>query len=100
MGRTGKTNNRLAVDKNTLLLKEPNLPVKPDEHRMKLSVFIFCFCALVFFVLKFVSQIFHIIFNKSKFIFFEVAEKRFRKTGFWFALPIKGNEKKLFSVAV
>jgi hypothetical protein len=49
VGRTGKTNNRLAVDKNTLLLKELDLPVIPVEQRMKLSVFIlvvlgvFCF---------------------------------------------------------
>jgi len=41
MGRTGKTNNRLAVEKNTLLLKELIFPDKRDEQRMKLSVFIF-----------------------------------------------------------
>lgn len=48
MGRTGKTNNRLAVDKNTLLLKELIFLLKADEHRMKLIFFIFCLCSGVF----------------------------------------------------
>jgi hypothetical protein len=46
-GRAGKINNRLAVEKNTLLLKELILLVMPAEQRMKLSVFIFSLCSCV-----------------------------------------------------
>jgi len=41
MGRTGKTNNKLAVEKNTPLLKELILLDIPDEQRMNCCVFIF-----------------------------------------------------------
>lgn len=96
MGRTGKTNNRLAVEKNTLLLKELNFPAKPVEHRMKLNVFIFCFCALAFLFLIIVSQIFHIIFVNSKFIFRQAIAKRFRKTVRALLLPMKMANKIIF----
>jgi hypothetical protein len=72
VGRTGKTNNRLAVDKNTLLLKEPNLPVKPVEQRMKLSVFILCCARCFLFLINLFCKYSELYFNSPK-IFFERA---------------------------